>query len=319
MREDQIAALVDEFFEPSFDQGAATVLLGSPVSSEPAGDRTVTYLRPDARSLARVDLYTVPGGPGEPGPVVEAVVLVLRGGHVYSRATLEGLLGAGHRSVGPTGDDGEVSQQLEFPQERSLRGAVILRWWQDDEDPGDMGAPNGPDELRIDEVCLIRALHDEEAPGPVLRTSLPPFDPATVDLDEAMDTGAWVGDLAWRILRPDFTLEHATELLGGQATTEGGERVALRPRDKRLALAMLTVDGNQVTSARLDAQEGSPLILAIAAVSDRLNAQPFAQPGEITFQFESTRSRGNVSLVLTHGRAPVGSLAAVSVIEVSRE
>ncbi|MEI8255590.1 MAG: hypothetical protein WCJ30_07960, partial [Deltaproteobacteria bacterium] len=278
-----------------------------------------TYLRPDARSLARVDLYTVPGPPEEPGPLVEAVVLVLRGGRVYSRATLEELLGAGHQSAGPTGDEGEVSLQLEFPQERSMRGSVILRWWHDEEDPADMGAPGGPDEVRVDEVCLIRSLHEEEAPNPAPRTSVPPFDPATVDLDEAMDTGAWVGDIAWRMLRPDFTLRDAIALLGGQATSEGGERIALRPRDNRLALAMLTVDGDQVTSARLDVHEGSPLILAIDAVSDRLNAQPIAQPGEITFQFESTRSRGNVSLVLTHGRPPIGPLAAVSVIEVSRE
>src|SRR3954468_8785741 len=98
MREDEIAALCDEFFEPAFDQGSATVMLGSPVSSEPAGDRTVTYLRPDARSLARVDLYTVAG---DDGPVVEAVVLVLRGGRVYSRASLEQVLGVGHKSQGP--------------------------------------------------------------------------------------------------------------------------------------------------------------------------------------------------------------------------
>ena len=61
------------------------------------------------------------------------------------------------------------------------------------------------------------------------------------------------------------------------------------------------------------------LILAIDAVSDRLNAQPVLQPGEITFQFESTRSRGSVSLMLAQGKPPIGPLAAVSVIEVSRE
>lgn len=316
MREDEIAALCDEFFEPEFDQGSATVMLGSPVSSEPAGDRTVTYLRPDARSLARVDLYTVAG---DDGPVVEAVVLVLRGGRVYSRASLELVLGVGHKSQGPTGEDGETSWQLEFPQERALRGAVIMRWWQDEEDPPDMGAPDGPDELRVDEICFIRALHEDESPSLIPRPSLPPFDPATVDLDEAMDTGAWVGSLAWRILRPDFTLQNAAELLGGTPTSDGGERVAIHPADPRLMLAMLTIEGDFVTSARLDVRDGEPLILAIDAVSDRLNAMPIAQPGEITFQFESTRSRGSVSLMLAQGKPPIGPLCAVSVIEVSRE
>ena len=319
MREDEIAALCDEFFEPSFNQGSATVMLGSPVSSEPVGDRTVTYLRPDARSLARVDVYTVDAAPGEE-PVIEAVVLVLRGGRVYSRASLEQLLGVGHKSEGPGGDEGETSWQVEFPQERSIGGAVIMRWWHDEEDPLDMGEPDGPDELRVDEICFIRSLGEQEPLAePPPRMSVPPFDVTTVDLDEAMDTGVWVGTLAWKMLRPDFTLRDAAELFGGTPTSDGGERVAIHPSDPRLMLAMLTVDGDFVTSARLDMREGEPLILAIDAVSDRLNASPIAQPGEITFQFESTRSRGSVSLVLTQGKPPIGPLAAVSVIEVSRD
>ena len=145
MREDEIAALCDEFFEPTFDQGTATVMLGSAVSTEQMGDRTVTYLRPDARSLARADVYSVDGGPENDGPIVEAVVLVLRGGRMYSRATLEQYFGPGQKSQGPSGDEGENSWQLEFPQEHSLRGAVIMRWWEDEGDPPDMGSPGGTD------------------------------------------------------------------------------------------------------------------------------------------------------------------------------
>jgi hypothetical protein len=134
-----------------------------------------------------------------------------------------------------------------------------------------------------------------------------------------MDTGAWVGDIVWRILRPDFTLDRAREILQAERTSESdGERVVIKPGDARLELAMVTLEGDRVSQVRIDISEASPLIVAVAAVSDRLNSQPIAQPGEITFQFESTRSRGTVSLVLSHASAQPGPIAMVNVIEVAR-
>jgi len=94
--------------------------------------------------------------------------------------------------------------------------------------------------------------------------------------------------------------------------------MVLRPHDERFQTITLSRDGEAVTEVRIDAVDGRPLVLAVDAVSDRLNAQPVAQPGEIMFQFESTRSRGSVSLVLAGGREFVGPLAAVTVIEVTR-
>src|SRR6478672_9895725 len=115
MREAELAALSDEFFEPEFDQGSAT-LIGSPVNTEELGGRTITFLRPDARTLARAEVYTVPAPEGDDRPFVEDIVLVLRGSRIYSRATLEELFGRAKKTEGPPSEDGEPSFQLEMPR-----------------------------------------------------------------------------------------------------------------------------------------------------------------------------------------------------------
>src|SRR5262245_58821741 len=104
MREAELAALSDEFLEPEFTLDTAIGILGSPVSSELIDGRTVMYLRPDARTLARIDVFVRPSDEPDSAPFVEEMVVVLRGPRVYSRATLEGFLGPGIESAGPVGE-----------------------------------------------------------------------------------------------------------------------------------------------------------------------------------------------------------------------
>ena len=333
MREAELAALSDEFFEPEFDQGSAT-LIGSPVNTEELGGRTITFLRPDARSLARAEVYSVPApdADGDIHPFVEDLVLVLRGARIYSRATLEEFFGKATKSVGPSSEDGEPSSQLEFPQDRTIRGVIIVRWWPDADDPEAHGEVYGPDEIRVEELHLRRFLPGMDhtsgntiPPGEAdlldddeVEADDGPPEPE-VDLDEAMDTGAWVAELAWRILRPDFDITRAFDLLGtGESDSAAyDQRIVLRPRDPRLELAIVTVLAEQVSSVRLDMPEDAALALALDAVSDRLNALPSFVSNTLQYRFESTRSRGAVTLVLGRG-AQRGPVVRITAMEVNR-
>jgi hypothetical protein len=359
MRDVEIAALTDEFFEPEFDQNSAIAMLGSPVTTDDLDDRTVTYLRPDARTLARVEVYAI--APREPGgaPFVDELLLVLRGARMYSRAQLEELLGPARKTEGPSNDEGEPSWQLEFDQARTLRGVVMMRWWPDAEDPEGMGDPGGPDEVRVEEVHLRRLAPEaaaeqvpglaaggaestmllsedallsavdpsaERRPGAVDKGLgyLAPAPVATpvpaVDLDEAMDAGAWLANLAWRILRPDFTFERAVDLLGAavQPLGNGPGMVALVPHDARLQQVFVELSEAGVAAVRMDAPPAAPLVVALDAVADRLNAPPASEGEALRFRFEATRSRGVVTLITAQGTKAGGPIVAIGTVEVTR-
>lgn len=322
MREAEIAALSAEFFEPEFDHARALVMLGTPVGGEQIDGRTVTYLRPDARSLARVEVFARPDPSGGAGAAfIEDVVVVLRGARVYSRAALEDVLGPSRKVAGPVNEDGEPSWQLEFPQSGTLPGRVLLRWWPEASDHPAMGDEGGPDPVRVEEVHLqrTRSGSGHEVPSP-RGSRRPPSPMPFVDLDEAMDAGAWLADLAWRVLRPDFSLTRAEALFGARAGSSGRSGlVTIVPADPRLSLAIVAIEGEDVASVHIDAAEGMPIQLAPDAVADRLNTLPIFAEGVVRYRFEATRSRGSVTLVLAPDSPPAGPIVAVVSVEIVRE
>ena len=250
------------------------------------------------------------------------MVIVLREPHVYSRSTLEEMFGPAAMMEGPPDDDARVSYQLESRVERSLQGTVAVRWWVGKDDPENMGEPDGPNELRVEEIQLHRNLWNDEIPPADADSPVLNADDVGVgaDVDEAMDTGVWLGELVWNILRPELTLERARELLGSTSgDRRGGPCASLRARsDPRLGHVQLRLNGDEVFEVRIDLVDHAPLVVAIDAISDRLNAAPISEPGEITFAFESTRSHGAVALILVDGRPADGPIAAVNVVEISR-
>lgn len=319
MREGEIAALADEFFEPTFNHDRAVAMLGSPVGRDELDGRVITYLRPDARTLARVEVFaTLPEDP-HGAPFVDELILVLRGARTYSRTALEEILGPARKRPGPPNEDGEPSWQLEFDQFRTLHGTVMARWWAQPEDPEAMGEPHGPDEVRVEEIHLRRfpagTLPQRASVPP--RPSTPPIDLG--DLDEAMDTGGWLANLAWRILRFDFTLAHAYELLGTavEPPREGTGATHLVPHDPRLERITLVLSEGAVVSVRLEAPVNRPLVLSLDAMADRLNTTVVHQhEGTVQLPFEATRARGLVTLETRQKYR--GAIVAVSAATVTR-
>jgi hypothetical protein len=318
MREAELAALSDEFFEAEFTLDTAVGMLGSPVSAEEVDGRQVTYLRPDARSLARIEVFVRPPDAPEGEAFLEDMVLVLRGPRVYSRATLEEFLGPSTEVPGPLGEEGEASLQLEFTQARGLRGVVIVRRWvrEDDDEPSVFV---GEGEVRADEVQLRRFSGELTLDS----MELAEFAGApAVPLDEAMDVGVWIADLAWKVLRFDFDLARAQELFGPGAPAGGDGtgtgRVVLTPHDARLGSVVVTVRGAEVVSVRIEPPHDAPLFLAVGAVADRLNAAPSSARSTVRFRSEATRSRGAVALALSEAFAPDSPIVGVRSIEVVR-
>jgi hypothetical protein len=406
MREAEIAAITEHFFETEFAEPEAAALLGAPYERQEHEGREFVFLRPDARSLARIDLVILPAQEGaairgEDGelyaaePFVEEMILVLRGPVPYSRALLEEWFGAGKIAVGPENEDNEASTQLEFDYAGAFSGQVIVRWWKDPRDPPNMGLPRGPDAIRVEEIHLRRhpptdelaeeiedvediaevddaddadgagdlsspnklsspptrvlthhtkdeiyeavtmmgppddprassteerapLRFDGEAqdsnaesgfesgfePEPLVPTAqnqvtVAPLAPSmTYSLDEAMDAGAWLADLAWRVLRVDFTLDKAWDLLGVPAGPMGmdGEAVPLEPKDRRVGTATVVPRGERVAEAVLYPPEHKPLIVSIDPMTDRFGSEPSRATGAVTFRLDGTRSRGSVVL-----------------------
>jgi hypothetical protein len=204
----------------------------------------------------------------------------------------------------------------------------MMRWWPEPQDPDGMGTEHGPDEVRVDEVHLRRFLPGTEpgtsshgAEGAWHTMPVPSTTPVPViDLDEAMDTGVWLATLAWRVLRPDFSLAHALELFGSIAAPvpDAPGLLFIHPDDPRLQQVVVSVEDESVLAARLDAPGLSPLVVALDAVADRLNAVPVHEDDTLRFQFEATRSRGVVTLFLASNATADSPLLAIAAMEVVR-
>lgn len=364
MREAEIAAITEHFFESEFTEEYAVGLLGQAAERQEHEGREWVFLRPDARSLARIDLAIRPPREGESirgedgelyaaEPFIEELVLVLRGPVPYSRSMFESWFGEGRLATGPVNEDGEASTQLEYEYNGTLNGQVIIRWWREPSDPPNMGKPNGPDEVRVEEVHLRRpypgdveeqeldadeldedALLDEEDPAehtvmtPAMGNSptVPPQEYSSTQpqpalnikfsLDEAMDSGVWLADLAWKVLRQDFTFERAIDLLGAPSGPLGGdgEAVQLDPKDERLEVVTLVPRGERVAHAVLHAIPVPPLVIAIDALTDRFGADPSIATGAVTFRLEGTRSRGSVVVRGSEVRAGVWVVSTVDLL-----
>lgn len=341
MREAEIAAITEHFFETEFTEEYAVGLLGQAVERQEHEGREWVFLKPDARTLARVDLAIRPPKEGETirgpdgelyaaGPFIEDVVLVLRAPVMYSRSMFESWFGPGRLNVGPENEDGDPSLQLEYDYVGTFNGQVIIRWWREPTDPPNMGQPDGPDEVRIEEVHLRRpwpgdtpeeeadaeeiddadideqsdedpsehtVLTEPQAMSPIAEApAMPLASSLKFSLDDAMDSGVWMADLAWKVLRQDFTLDRALGVLG---TPEGplggdGEAIELKPKDERLQTITLVARGDRVAHAVLYAVSAPPLVIAIDALADRFGTEPAHATGAVTFRLEGTRSRGSV-------------------------
>lgn len=364
MREAEIAAITEHFFESEFTEEYAVGLLGQAVERQEHEGREWVFLRPDARTLARIDLAIRPPKEGEAirgedgelyaaEPFIEELVLVLRGPVPYSRSMFESWFGPGRLNTGPENEDGDPSLQLEYDYVGTFSGQVIIRWWKEPSDPPNMGRPNGPDEVRVEEVHLRRPWpgdaveeevdaeeiddadideqsEDDPSEHTVMTDSqgsptMPPTAeaPATqptpsvkFSLDDAMDSGVWMADLAWKVLRQDFTLDRAFDVLG---TPEGlmggdGEAMQLNPKDERLDAITVVPRGDRVAHAVLHAVPVPPLVIAIDALSDRFGAEPSRATGAVTFRLEGTRSRGSVVVRGSEIRAGVWVVSTVDLL-----
>lgn len=387
MREAEIAAITEHFFETEFAEPEAVALLGAPYERQEHEGREFVFLRPDARSLVRIDLVILPpvegaairGEDGElyaAEPFVEELILVLRGAVPYSKALLEEWFGECKLAVGPENEDGDASTQLEFDYVGAFAGQLIVRWWKDPRDPPNMGLPRGPDAVRVEEIHLRRhppsdelaeeiediedlgEIEEESDEGATMMgapkepkhlrssgvspapqhsapehdsysmTEPPPsgegldleqdagFEPeplvptaqnhvnaalverVTYSLDEAMDTGAWLADLAWKVLRVDFTIDRAMDLLGVPAGPMGadGEAFPLEPKDRRLGGVTIVPRGERVAEAVLYPREDKPLIVSVDPMTDRFGSEPSRATHAVTFRLDGTRSRGSVVL-----------------------
>lgn len=361
MREAEIAAITEHFFESEFTEEYAVGLLGQATERQEHEGREWVFLRPDARSLARVDLAIRPPKEGEAirgedgqlyaaEPFVEELVLVLRGPVPYSRSLLESWFGPGRLAVGPENEDGQPSTQIEYDYVGSFSGQFIVRWWKEPTDPPNMGSPSGPDEIRVEEVHLRRPypgdseeqeIDAEEIDDAALEESsdesaeqtmamdaasvadlaaptMPPAAPSglRVSIDEAMDAGVWLADLAWRILRQDFTVDKALDVLGLPDGPMGGdgEAIPLLPKDARLAAVTVVPRGERVAQAVFYPVSDPPLVIAVDALSDRFGSEPSRATGAVTFRLEGTRSRGSVVLRGTELRAGVWVVSGVDVL-----
>jgi hypothetical protein len=347
MREAEIAAITEHFFESEFTEEYAVGLLGQATERQEHEGREWVFLRPDARSLARVDLAIRPPREGESirgedgelyaaEPFIEELVLVLRGPVPYLRSTLESWFGPGRLGVGPENEDGEASTQIEYDYVGTYSGQVIIRWWREPSDPPNMGRPNGPDEVRVEEVHLRRpypsdadeeevdaeeiddeidgdAVEEHDASEHTVMTdsmlqhaTIPPVDHSPThqqqalnvkfSLDEAMDSGVWMADLAWKILRQDFTIDRALDVLGTPESPMGGdgEAIQLNPKDERLEAITIVPRGERVAHAVLHVVPVPPLVIATDALTDRFGAEPTRATGAVTWRLEGTRSRGSV-------------------------
>ncbi len=311
MRETEIAAMRDEFFSDEFDYERAKTMLGSLVAREQHGDDVVTTLRPDARSLAQVELYSEPDDPRGAAGFVHRVRLVLRSPQLYSRETLETVLGAGQLAHGPSDpDEGVRSLQMVFEAPPESHGSVTLRWWPRTEDPTVLRDTDYSQQLRVDEIWFERlaigTLSDDE-----------------YDLDEALDNASWIADTAWRVLRPTFGIQHVAAFFAEDdqsVTRQTEELLVVRPRDPRFELILVAHRGEWVASVRLQARGSSPLSVAVDVVADRLNSSPQHHPGLVRFAVEATRDAGASGTVtlMTIPDAAESSILSVAAIDVVR-
>jgi hypothetical protein len=449
MREAEILAITEHFFESEFTEDDAVALLGAATERQQHEGRDWVFLRPDARSLVRVDLAirlpqegeAIRGEDGElyaAEPFVEEMVLILRGAIQYSRSLLESWFGPGRFESGPINEDGEPSSQVEYDYVGGFSGQVIVRWWSEPLDPRGMGHPDGPDEIRVEEIHLRRhpvgaepeeevdaeelveeVLEDEDgiddgaANSPGLGADsfdgqeaeqapneegaedgagyehggppadfgsyapyqgLPPeggpgydggpsaqdgaqdveapagdavdggYDgypsgadapsehaqdtlsfpeptetgsAAAISIAEAMDEGAWVADLAWKVLRVDFTVDRAFDVLGlpDGPMGEDGEAFTLTSRDERLETITVIPRGERVAQAVLYPSSARPLLIAVDALTDRFGSEPNEGPGVVWFKLDGTRSRGTVAL---HGSELQSGVWSVEVVDLQR-
>lgn len=305
MREEEIAALTDEFFgHEVFDLRMSIALLGSPMGSDDIDGRRFTYLRPDSRWLARVDLQSPPwNGPPEQQPV-DAMLLVLRGDRMYSREKLEQLFGPAYLTEGPPDESGEAPLQLEFDLGEGV-GKVAVRWNPTPEDPSAMGEPGGPDEVRVEEVFFQRGAGEPEQgtteSGGVVYEDVAP---TGLQFNEGLDLGAWMADACWRLLRSDFHPQNAAWLGAPQGQPDHQGNWVWRPGNPRLGAVTLRVGPGVLLGALLEPPaESAPWLVALDALVDRLNAIPLYDAGEIRLRTEQQHSRGVVRLVTTPGRS----------------
>ncbi|MDP3274667.1 MAG: hypothetical protein Q8Q09_05685 [Deltaproteobacteria bacterium] len=196
MREAEIAAITETFFETEFAEYDAQALLGAAFERQEHEGREFVYLRPDARTLVRVDLAIRPPKPGESmlgsdgelyaaEPFIEELVLILRASTPYSRQSLESMFGPARLSEGPINEDGDPSLQLTFDYVGSFTGQLMIRWWREPIDPPNMGRPNGPDEVRVEEFHLTRLPFGSEPEEEVAMDEL-----LEDDLEDA-NSGQW--------------------------------------------------------------------------------------------------------------------------------
>ncbi|MBL8680735.1 MAG: hypothetical protein JNK05_16265 [Myxococcales bacterium] len=365
MREAEIAAITEHFFETEFTEEGAVGLLGQAAERQEHEGREWVFLRPDARTLARVDLAIRPPKEGEAirgedgelyaaEPFVEELVLVLRGPVPYSRSMFESWFGPGRLAPGPVNEDGQPSVQLEYDYVGTFSGQVIIRWWREPTDPPNMGHPKGPDEVRVEEVHLRRPYpadaeeqevdaeeiddaeleeHDGEegpertttntnaitdAPDDLAAPTMPPTAPQAVriSIDEAMDAGVWLADLAWKVLRQDFTVDRALDLLGLPDGPMGGdgEAIQLVPKDARLSVITVVPRGERVAHAVFYPADEPPLVIAVDALTDRFGSEPSIATGAVSFRLEGTRSRGSVVVRGTELRAGVWAVTGVDLL-----
>jgi hypothetical protein len=363
MREAEIAAITEHFFETEFTEEYAVGLLGQASERQEHEGREWVFLRPDSRTLARIDLAIRPPKEGEAirgddgelyaaEPFVEELVLVLRAPVPYSRSMFESWFGTGRLAAGPENEDGDPSVQLEYDYVGTFSGQVIIRWWREPTDPPNMGHPRGPDEVRVEEVHLRRPFpgdaeeqevdadeiddaeleeHDAspeqtitsnavitDAPDDIAAPTMPPTAPAAVriSIDEAMDAGVWLADLAWKVLRQDFTVDRALDLLGLPEGTMGGdgEAILLAPKDARLSAVTIVPRRERVAHAVLYPAEEPPLVIAVDALTDRFGCDPSVATGAVTFRLEGTRSRGSVVVRGTELRTGVWAVTGVDLL-----
>jgi hypothetical protein len=380
MREAEIAAITEHFFETEFTEYDAVGLLGAATERQEHEGREWVFLRPDARSLARVDLGIRPPKEGEAirgtdgelyaaEPFVEEMVLVLRGPVPYSKDLLESWFGPGRLAVGPENEDGQLSTQVEYDYVGGFSGQLIIRWWKEPSDPPNMGKPTGPDEIRVEEVHLrrhytgdaeeqevdaeeivddlVEDAADGDGPGapsaiagaphvgvdevehtdnshaaaeldddPYSTPTVPPASAVRVSIDEAMDAGAWLADLAWKVLRVDFTVDRAMDVLGLPDGPMGGDGEALNlvSKDPRLEGITVVPRGDKVAQAVFYPQTDPPLVIAVDALSDRFGTEPTRGTGAMTFRLDGTRSRGSVVLRGSELRNGVWAISSVDLL-----
>jgi hypothetical protein len=105
-----------------------------------------------------------------------------------------------------------------------------------------------------------------------------------------------VADLAWKVLRVDFTVDRAFDVLGLPDGPMGGDGEAfnLTAKDERLEAITVVPRGERVAQAVLYPSPARPLVIAVDALSDRFGSEPSHGPGVVWFRLDGTRSRGTV-------------------------